>query len=99
MEKGIKNLTQACRSAQKKQNDGSYHDHEDSGIGISDLEEESSPADMPNVSDAHFAQYQVAYPSQQQLQQQQLQHQRVPSIQSMLHPMHHQPQQYYGHPQ
>lgn len=92
MEKGIKNLTQAYRSAQKKQNDGTYHDHDDSGIGISDLDEESSPADMPHVSEAHFPQYPVAYPSQP----------RVPSIQSMLHPtmgIHHQPQQYYGHPQ
>lgn len=79
MEKGLKNLTQADRSARKKQNDGSYHDHEDSGIGISDLDEESEDhhADMPNVSEAHFSAYPGVYPSQQ----------RVPSIQSMLQPM------------
>ncbi|KAH7078255.1 hypothetical protein FB567DRAFT_552267 [Paraphoma chrysanthemicola] len=89
MEKGIKNLTQAARSAQKKQNDGTYHDHEDSGIGISDLEEESSPADMgPSVSEAHFPTYAVGYPSQQQ---------RVPSIQSMLQTTYH-PSQYIQQP-
>lgn len=88
MEKGLKNLTQAYRSAQKKQNDGTYHDHEDSGIGISDLDEESSPADMlPGVSDAHFP-YGGGYPMQQQ---------RVPSIQSMIHPPYHQPSQYMAH--
>jgi hypothetical protein len=88
MEKGLKNLTQASRSAQKKQNDGTYHDHEDSGIGISDLDEESSPADMlPGVSDAHYPSYAGGYPSQ---------HQRVPSIQSMIHPYHH--SQYMGPP-
>jgi hypothetical protein len=89
MEKGLKNLTQAYRSAQKKQNDGTYHDHEDSGIGISDLDEESSPADMlPGVSDAQYATY-GGYPMQQQ---------RVPSIQSMIHPPHYQPSQYMAHP-
>jgi hypothetical protein len=86
MEKGLKNLTQAYRSAQKKQNDGTYHDHEDSGIGISDLDEESSPADMlPGVSDAHYPTYAGGYPTQQQ---------RVPSIQSMIHPQYHHPSQY-----
>ena len=89
MEKGIKNLTQASRSAQKKQNDGTYHDHEDSGIGISDLEEDSSPADMlPSVADVHFSSF-PGYPSQQQ---------RVPSIQSMIHPPYHHPSQYMAHP-
>jgi hypothetical protein len=83
----MKNLTQAYRSAQRRQNDGTYHDHDDSGVGISD-HEESSPADMQNMSEAQFPQYPVAYPSQQQ---------RVPSIQSMLHPMH-QPSQYYAQP-
>lgn len=79
MEKGLKNLTQAYRSAQKKQNDGSYHDHEDSGIGISDLDEESVDhhTDLPSVSEAHYPTYPGGYPSQQ----------RVPSIQSMLQPM------------
>ncbi|KAL5117774.1 lipoamidase activity protein [Pleosporales sp. CAS-2024a] len=94
MEKGLKNLNQAWRSAQKKQNDGSYHDHEDSGVGISDLDEESSPADMlpAGMSDAHFSGYPGGYAS----------HQRVPSIQSMIHPQHaqyhHQPAQYMPHP-
>ncbi|KAF2823576.1 hypothetical protein CC86DRAFT_372508 [Ophiobolus disseminans] len=91
MEKGIKNLTQASRSAQKKRNDGTYHE-EDSGIGISDLEEESSPAELlPGVPENPFAAYQhtSGYPSQQQP--------RVPSIQSMIHPAPNQ-SQYYPHP-
>jgi hypothetical protein len=77
---GLKTLTQVSRSAQKKQNDGTYHE-EDSGVGISDLEEESSPADMlPSVSESHgHFTYPGGYPSQQQ---------RVPSIQSMIHPVH-----------
>jgi hypothetical protein len=93
MEKGLKNLNQAYRSAQKKQNDGTYHDHEDSGIGISDLDEDSSPADMlpASMSEAHFATYPGGY-----------QQQRVPSIQSMIHPQHpqyhNQPAQYMTHP-
>jgi hypothetical protein len=88
MEKGLKNLTQAFRSAQKKLENGTYHD-QDSGIGISDLEEEQEdhhvemPA-MPTLPEAHY--YSNGYPSQQQQQQ------RVPSIQSMLHPMQHQHQ-------
>jgi hypothetical protein len=91
MEKGIKNLTQAYRSSQRRQNDGTYHDHEDSGVGISDLEEESSPADMlPSVPEGHFSTYPGGYPSQQQ---------RVPSIQSMIHPQYHHPSQYMAHPQ
>ena len=93
MEKGLKNLTQAYRSAQRKQNDGTYHDHEDSGIGISDLDEESEDhhVDMPIVSDAHYPTYAGGYPLQQQ---------RVPSIQSMLHPVQHpmqHPMQYPPH--
>ena len=90
MEKGLKNLTQAFRSAQKKLENGTYHDHEDSGVGISDLEEEQEdhhvdmPA-MPTLPESHY--YSGGYPSQQQQQQQ-----RVPSIQSMLHPMQHQHQ-------
>ncbi|OAL56657.1 hypothetical protein IQ07DRAFT_14111 [Pyrenochaeta sp. DS3sAY3a] len=89
MEKGIKNLTQASRSAQKKQNDGIYHDHDDSGIGVSDLDEESEDhhhPDMSNVSPVQYPTYPGGYPSQQ--------HQRVPSIQSMLHPH---PMQYANH--
>ncbi|KAI8937788.1 hypothetical protein NX059_005486 [Plenodomus lindquistii] len=87
MEKGMKNLTQAYRSAQKKQNDGTYHGHEDSGISISDLEEEHEDhhGDLPTVSEAHYSSYPVVYGSQSQQQ-------RVPSIQSMLQPMQHQMQ-------
>jgi hypothetical protein len=92
MEKGLKNMTQAARSAQKKQNDGTTYHEEDSGIGISDLDEESSPADMlPSMADAHSAFYPGGYPSQQQ---------RVPSIQSMIHPTHQHQQhasQYIAH--
>ncbi|CAO2657440.1 Nn.00g035660.m01.CDS01 [Neocucurbitaria sp. VM-36] len=95
MEKGLKNLTQAYRSAQKKQNDGTYHDHEDSGIGVSDLDEESEDhhhADIPNVSPVQYTTYPVGYPSQQT--------QRVPSIQSMLHPHTMQyPSHHYSNPQ
>lgn len=52
MEKGLKNLTQAYRSAQKKQNDGTYHDQPDSGIGISDLDDthEEDHAPAPAIS-------------------------------------------------
>jgi hypothetical protein len=64
---------QLCRSAQK-QNDDTYHDNEDSGIGISDEELEDHHADMPNVSEPHYSTYPGGYPSQQ----------RVPSIQSIL---------------
>lgn len=92
MEKGLKNLAQAYRSAQKKQNDGSYHDHDDSGVGISDLDEEPEDhhSGMPIVAEPHYPAYQVGYPSQQ----------RVPSIQSMLQPTHHSmqhPMQYSSH--
>jgi hypothetical protein len=90
MEKGLKNLTQAYRSAQKKLENGTYHDHEDSGIGFSDPEEESEDhhqyVDMPNMPplpENHHSTY-PGYPPQQQ---------RVPSIQSMLHPMQHSMQQ------
>lgn len=84
MEKGLKNLTHAYRSAQKKQNDGTYHGQEDSGVSISDLEEEHEEqhGDLPTVSEAHYSAYPVGYPSQSQQQ-------RVPSIQSMLQPMQH----------
>ncbi|KAF1365701.1 hypothetical protein EJ07DRAFT_94132 [Lizonia empirigonia] len=82
MEKGFKNLSQAARSAWKKQGfheQGTYADHEDSAIGVSDLDEESDDHHremaMP-VAPTHFHQYPGSYPSQQQ---------RVPSIQSMLH--------------
>lgn len=84
MEKGLKNLTQASRSAQKKSENGTYHDYEDSGIGISDLEEEHEDqqhvdmSHMSTIPEPHYSAY-PSYPQQQQ--------QRVPSIQSMLHPM------------
>ncbi|KAG9379103.1 Myb DNA-bind 6 multi-domain protein [Pyrenophora tritici-repentis] len=48
MEKGLKNLTQAYRSAQKKLENGTYHDHDDSGVGVSDLEEEQEDHHLPN---------------------------------------------------
>ncbi|UPX13943.1 lipoamidase activity, variant 2 [Ascochyta rabiei] len=80
MEKGLKNLSQAARSASKKQGfQGTYADHEDSAIGVSDFDEESDDHHtemvMP-VASAQYPQYAGSYPSQQQ---------RVPSIQSMLH--------------
>ncbi|CAN9235365.1 unnamed protein product [Alternaria alternata] len=83
MEKGLKNLTQAYRSAQKKLENGTYHDHEDSGVGVSDLEEEQEDhhVDLHTLStipDTHYSAY-PSYPMQRQ--------QRVPSIQSMLQPM------------
>ncbi|KAF2132297.1 hypothetical protein P153DRAFT_354921 [Dothidotthia symphoricarpi CBS 119687] len=82
MEKGFKNLQQAHRSAQKKQGI-TYTDHcGDSGIGISDLDEESEDihADNPTASETHYNQFPESYPQNQQ---------RVPSIQSMLHPTQH----------
>ncbi|KNG47297.1 chromatin binding protein [Stemphylium lycopersici] len=94
MEKGLKNLTQAYRSAQRKLDNGTYDHHEDSGIGISDLEEEQEDhhADMSHMStipESHYSAYQ-SYPQQQQ---------RVPSIQSMLHPMQQQHPQHTHHMQ
>ncbi|KAF2691944.1 hypothetical protein K458DRAFT_285252 [Lentithecium fluviatile CBS 122367] len=71
MEKGLKNLNQAYRSAQKKQGTGS---HEDSGIGISDLDEDDRSTPIDPVDPASYSHYQT-YPTQQQ---------RVPSIQSIL---------------
>lgn len=95
MEKGFKNLSQAARSALKKQGfQGTYHDHEDSAIGVSDFDEESddhhTEIAMPVAPASHYhnpqLQYPGSYPSQQQ---------RVPSIQSMLHqhPMQYAPHQ------
>jgi hypothetical protein len=83
MEKGLKNLTQAYRSAQKKLENGTYHDHEDSGVGVSDLEEEQEDhvvdlqQHMSTIPETHYTGY-PPYPMHQQ---------RVPSIQSMLQPM------------
>lgn len=68
---------------------GTYADHEDSAIGVSDFDEESddhhNEMAMPVVP-THYHQYPGSYPSQQQ---------RVPSIQSMLHqhPMQYAPHQ------
>ncbi|KAF2254861.1 hypothetical protein BU26DRAFT_418099 [Trematosphaeria pertusa] len=79
MEKGLKNLNQAYRSAQKKQGTYDGH-HDDSGVQLSDLDEEpvDRPADIPEMADpSPYAQYPTGYPSQQQ---------RVPSIQSILQP-------------
>jgi hypothetical protein len=92
MEKGLKNLSQASRSALKKQDYQGTYDYEDSGIGISDLDEESedhqAEVPLPIASGSHYPQYPGNFQAQQQ---------RVPSIQSMLHPhpMHYQhiPQQ------
>ncbi|KAH6877817.1 hypothetical protein BKA58DRAFT_397930 [Alternaria rosae] len=86
MEKGLKNLTQAFRSAQKKLENGTYHDHEDSGVGISDLEEEQEEPhvemhSMSAIPENHYSAY-PSYPLHQHQHQQ-----RVPSIQSMLQPM------------
>jgi hypothetical protein len=71
MEKGFKNLNQACRAAQKK------HDG-DSGIGHSDLED-SPDERMPSralsdIPEAPFQYHQPYAPTQQ----------RMPSIQNML---------------
>ncbi|KAF2476241.1 uncharacterized protein BDR25DRAFT_277253 [Lindgomyces ingoldianus] len=73
MEKGLKNLSQAYRSAQKKQ--GTYDSQDDSGIGVSDPEDEADDrhADMNDIPEGS-----VQYPASNSSGQ------RVPSIQSML---------------
>lgn len=86
MEKGLKNLNQAYRAAQKKQ--GTYdEDHGDSGISCSDLDEEHGRHEhehrrMPSatLSDIPETAYQQYQPSSYH----QPTHQRVPSIQNML---------------
>jgi hypothetical protein len=65
MEKGLKNLNQAFRSAQKKQGTGN---NEDSGYGISDLDEDdhSTPIDaVPDIpgSAATSAQHPIDPPT------------------------------------
>ena len=91
MEKGLKNLSQASRSALKKQDFQGTYEYEDSGIGISDLDEESEDhqpeVPLPTASGSHYPQYPGSLHAQQQ---------RVPSIQSMLHPL---PMQYQHIPQ
>ncbi|KAF2192783.1 hypothetical protein K469DRAFT_717377 [Zopfia rhizophila CBS 207.26] len=74
MEKGMKNLQQAYRSAQKKQ--GTYDGHDDSGIGCSDPEDEVDRAGMADAPGAHDV-YPDRYAQGQQSQ-------RLPSIPSML---------------
>ena len=66
MEKGLKNLNQASRAAQRKA--GTYDGHEDSGIGISDLDEE-------DMTEGLEASPPLGYP---------LNPPRGPSIQSLL---------------
>jgi len=44
MEEGLKNLNQAGRAVQRKA--GTYDNHEESGIGISDLDEEDITEDL-----------------------------------------------------
>jgi hypothetical protein len=96
MEKGFKNLSQAARSAMKKQgyHSGTYADHEDSAIGVSDFDEESddhhNEMAMPVAPASHYQNTQLQYPGNYPSQQQ-----RVPSIQSMLHQ---QPMQYAPQP-
>lgn len=82
MEKGLKNLNQAYRSAQKKQ--GTYEEG-DSGIGHSDLDEEHDHDDrMPMPSSSTLSNIPEAFHYRPAYQQT---HQRVPSIQNMLqHP-------------
>ena len=94
MEKGLKNLTQAYRSAQKKLENGTYHDHEDSGVGINDLEEWEEDPHNGGILTESCPSY-PSYPSYSHfmLQPTQLPQQRIPSIQSMLQPMQHPQQQ------
>lgn len=94
MEKGLKNLSQAARSAMKKHGfQGTYADHEDSAIGVSDFDEESdehhTEMTLPVATASHYPSAQLQYPGTFPPQQQ-----RVPSIQSMLHQH---PMQYASH--
>ncbi|KAF2867272.1 hypothetical protein BDV95DRAFT_503422 [Massariosphaeria phaeospora] len=90
MEKGLKNLAQAYRSGQKKAS--SYDGQDDSGFGHSDFDEESRDghADLPEAPEANF--FPTSYSNPQQ---------RVPSIQSMVHPhpVHYNTRQMQPHPQ
>ncbi|KAL1613002.1 NAD-dependent protein deacylase sir2rp2 [Paraconiothyrium brasiliense] len=81
MEKGLKNLTQAYRQAQRKQ--GTYEINEDSGVGISDLDEDANENPSPVLTDASN-QMPLAYQQPTNFHPQQT---RVPSIHSILqHP-------------
>jgi hypothetical protein len=71
MEKGLKNLAQAYRASQR--NKGTVDGHYDSGIGVSDLEEESEERTIDMQDPESSTPFQNQYTQQ-----------RVPSIQSML---------------
>lgn len=91
MEKGLKNLNQAYRQAQRKQ--GTYEINEDSGVAISDLEEDpnenpSPLTDAPNQIPLAY-QHPNGYHHHQQT--------RVPSIHSILQHPNLMPQQAMGH--
>jgi hypothetical protein len=79
MEKGLKNLTQAYRQAQRKQ--GTYEINEDSGVGISDLEEDLNENPSPVLTDASS---QIPMTYQPISGYQPTQPTRVPSIHSIL---------------
>jgi hypothetical protein len=83
MEKGLKNLTQAYRQAQRKQ--GTYEvNHEDSGVGVSDLEEDPNEHPSPVLTDSSN-QLPLVYQQPTTYHRQT----RVPSIHSILqHPQH-----------
>lgn len=70
MEKGLKNLNQAYRQAQRKHPVNRWH--EDSGIGISDLDEDDRSTPIDGLVDWSASSYQHSYPTW------------VPSIQSIL---------------
>jgi len=74
MEKGLKNLIQAFRIAQKKLENQTYHDVEDSATGI-------SPAIEDNQEDDDVLLSTLSNPPYPHSRQQ------VPSIQSFLQPM------------
>lgn len=79
MEKGLKNLTQAHRQAQRKQ--GTFDiNHDDSGVGISDLDEDpENPS--PVLTEASNHHLPLVYQTPTNF------HPRVPSIHSILqHP-------------
>jgi hypothetical protein len=98
MEKGLKNLTQAYRSAQRKlSNNGTYHNHEDSGIGITDLDEDSGIG-ITDLDEEPLGDRLSVFESNCSLHPggSLSQHHRVPSIQSMIRPQdsHQHPPQY-----
>jgi hypothetical protein len=70
MEKGLKNLNQAQRSHQRKVAN-------DSGISLSDHEEDDRLTDLPMPTESSYSHHQYAYTQQPK---------RVNSIQSILQP-------------